>query len=109
MVEFKADENGDYLDGLVGELGDYDQFEINKEKFNVQTTYSEKHYNTSYDINSIPVHVKAKAEKIHKDIINNIGENTNYHIKEERGIGVEGEDDEDEENKYSFVYRPKKA
>lgn len=108
LVEFTADEGGDFLDGLVGDLGDYDQFETNKEKFNVQTTYEETHYTTALDVNQIPFHVKRRAEEIHKELTNNSKMEDNYHLREERGLKIDSTNDPyEEENLYSYVYREK--
>lgn len=92
----------------MGDLGDYDQFETNKEKFNVQTTYHETHYTTALDVNQIPFHVKRRAEEIHKELISNAKMEDNYHLKEERGLKIDSTNDPyEEENLYSYVYREK--
>jgi PAB1-binding protein PBP1 len=44
----------------------WDQFTINKEKFNVDTTYDEKQYTTELNHENIPKQVKVKADKIAK-------------------------------------------
>jgi PAB1-binding protein PBP1 len=54
----------------------WDQFEINKKKFNVGTTYDENKYTTELDKEIIPMKVKQKADKIAKVkliLINNKG------------------------------------
>ncbi len=107
LVEFKADS-----DILFCDLDDndhkWDQFELNKKKFNVETTYHENHYTTELDHNSIPFEVKRKADKIAQVdfIIQEILRTTNtdnIHMKEERGLIAQHEGDEEE--RYSSVYR----
>ena len=83
----------------------WDQFELNKKKFNVESSYDEKHYTTELIHSRIPEKLKMKAEKIVKEIIENTKENDNIHLKEERGIVNQTENDEDEEDKYSSVLR----
>ena len=71
-MEFKVDS-----DILFCDLDDHDhkwdQFELNKQKFNVETTYHENHYTTELDHNSIPLEVKRQADKIAQVEIYNIG------------------------------------
>lgn len=54
----------------TGNLDDNDskwnQFELNKNKFNVKTTYDETKYTTELDKELIPMKVKQKADKIAK-------------------------------------------
>jgi PAB1-binding protein PBP1 len=84
----------------------WDQFELNKKKFNVESSYDEKHYTTELIHSKIPEKLKVKAEKIVKEIIENTKENDNIHLKEERGLVSQTEnDEEDEEDKYSSVLR----
>lgn len=84
----------------------WDQFELNKKKFNVETSYDEKHYTTQLIHSNISENLKIKAEKIVRDIIENTKENDNIHLKEERGI-IDQTENDDEEDKYSSVYRNK--
>jgi PAB1-binding protein PBP1 len=67
----------------------------------VLTTYDELHYTTHLNPDVIPQQIKTKAEKIVKDILE--GDSNNIHIKEERGLIPQTE--EDEEGKYSSVIR----
>lgn len=85
----------------------FDQFELNKEKFNVQTTYSELNYTTALNYNTIPDELKKKAIKIENELTTNT-DNSNRHIKEERGLIELKEENEDEEFNYSSVYRTDK-
>ena len=72
----------------------------------METSYDEKHYTTELIHSKIPEKLKIKAEKIVKDIIENTKENDNVHLREERGlIGQTENDSEDEEDKYSSVLR----
>ena len=83
----------------------WDQFELNKKKFNVETTYDEKHYTTELNYNKIPESLKIKADIIVRDIIENTRESDFLHLKEERGLVSQTEKDDDEEDKYSSVIR----
>ena len=83
----------------------WDQFELNKKKFKVESSYDEKHYTTELIHCRIPEKLKIKAEKIAKDIIENTKEDDNNHLKEERGLISQTENDEDEEDKYCSVLR----
>jgi PAB1-binding protein PBP1 len=88
---------------LDEEHSKWDQFELNKQKFNVATSYDELHYTTHLDHGTIPVQVKIKAEKIVQEILT--GDNIeNLHIREERGLIAQTEEG-DEEEKYSSVIR----
>jgi PAB1-binding protein PBP1 len=106
---FKAESEDLYFGNLDDDMANWNQFEANKQKFNVTTTYTEIQYTTELDYNKIPNQVKEKAEKIAKVIINltkEILENDNVdniHIKEERGLISQA--DGDEEEKYSSVFR----
>ena len=77
---------------------------MNKKKFNVETSYDEKHYTTELIHSRIPDNLKVKAEKIAKDIIDNTKENDSVHLKEERGL-IDQTENGDEEDKYSSVIR----
>ena len=98
---------------LFGSLEDenqnWDQFETNKIKFNVSTSYSEEQYTTELDYNKIPTIVKIKADRIVDVLIYIIKEILhssnidNLHLKEERGLI--NQTDGDEEEKYSSVIR----
>ena len=82
---------------------------LNKEKFNVKSTYCESKYTTQINYDYIPDHVKIKAQKIESELLNsNQGVNSNRHIQEERGL-IKAKDfqdeNEDEEFRYSSVYR----
>jgi len=71
----------------------------------VESSYDENHYTTELIYSKIPEKLKVKAEKIAKEIIENTKENDSVHLKEERGLVRQTEDDEDEEDKYSSVLR----
>jgi PAB1-binding protein PBP1 len=77
LVEFKAD--SEIIFGSLDDIDhNWDQFELNKQKFNVETTYHENHYTTELDYNAIPLQVKHKAEKIAHVIIINSGNTQKY-------------------------------
>lgn len=71
----------------------------------MESSYDEKHYTTELVHSKIPEKLKIKAEKIAKEIIENTKENDNIHLKEERGLVSQTENDEDEEDRYSSVLR----
>ena len=86
----------------------WNQFEVNKQKYNVKSTYDENLYTTSLDKSKLTNEQKIFADKIYNDIYNskNNEENNNIHILEDRGIIQEQEDDNcNEEDKYSYVVR----
>jgi PAB1-binding protein PBP1 len=58
IVEEKLDENS--------KGKDWDQFDANKNKFKIESTYSEERYTTELNENEIPDEVKQNAEKIEK-------------------------------------------
>jgi PAB1-binding protein PBP1 len=47
---------------------DWDQFEQNKNKFNVESSYQEEKYTTKLNLEEIPEELKREAEKIEKVI-----------------------------------------
>jgi PAB1-binding protein PBP1 len=47
-------------------MSQWDQFLLNQDKFNVNTSYEENLYTTSFDLETIPEEVKQKAELIEK-------------------------------------------
>lgn len=82
----------------------WNQFELNKQKYNVTSTYNENNYTTQLDPNMIPQEHKMKTEKIIKEIYSSPAESTNIHVLEDRGL-VAANEDMDEEDKYSSVLR----
>jgi hypothetical protein len=91
----------------VGGLGDdmtgWDQFEVNKRVYGVQTTYSEELYTTSLDRGSDFYKQKeAEAARLASEIEREV--TSNPHLAEERGQKAE-DDGLDEEDKYSSVIR----
>lgn len=96
-------ESGLYLGNLdEGPSINWDQFALNRNKFNVPTSYDENHYTTRLDYNAIPIQIKIKADKIAKELLE-CDKAYNTHIKEERGLI--GQSEGDEEIKYSTVIR----
>eukprot|EP01122_Echinamoeba_exundans_P010903 TRINITY_DN4188_c0_g1_i1.p1 TRINITY_DN4188_c0_g1~~TRINITY_DN4188_c0_g1_i1.p1 ORF type:complete len:773 (+),score=118.78 TRINITY_DN4188_c0_g1_i1:23-2341(+) len=93
----------------VGGLGDdssiagWDQFEVNKREYGVQTTYNEELYTTSLDRGSEFYKQKeAEAARLAAEIEREV--TSNPHLAEERGQKAE-DDGLDEEDKYSSVIR----
>jgi PAB1-binding protein PBP1 len=87
---------------------EWNQFELNKEKFNVDTTYDENKYTTDLNRNEITEERVREVENIEK-VKKNIyfksilrDRSKNRHINEERGLFAE---EVDEESKYSSVIR----
>lgn len=106
LVQFILKENEKLYQGNLDDDSNakWNQFELNKQKYNVSTTYNENNYTTTLDTNLIPQEHKKKTEKIMNDIlsVSNTKE-TNVHLLEERGM-ITG-NDMDEEEKYSSVIR----
>ena len=88
--------------GNLDDNENWDQFELNKNKFNVNSTYDEKHYTTEIDYQNLSENVKKKAEVLEKEIKSNV-QTKNTHLLEERGIIDQS--DGNEEDKYSSVIR----
>ncbi len=83
---------------------DWDQFEVNKQLYGVDTTYSEEFYTTKLDKSSHLYKEKYyEASRIASEIEGKPTHATNIHILEERGVKIEAEYDEEE--KYSSVIR----
>ena len=100
LVKYEVNENDKNIftyKGLEDDLNDkdndakWDQFEINKKKYNVVSTYDENLYTTKLDKSKITKEQNDYAEKIH--------------ILEDRGIIDEKDGDFDEEDKYSSVIK----
>jgi len=79
----------------------WNQFEENEKLYKVNSTYTEKQYNTEIDLQKVPEQLKKAAEQIEKELKMNKTKST--HINEERGI--EAKEDETEEARYSSVVR----
>lgn len=85
--------------GLKGSIGKWDQFEANKELFNVNASFDENLYTTKLDKSQIDAGKIAEAERLAREIENT--PSSNIHIREERGHA--DETDYDEEDRYSGV------
>ena len=83
----------------------WDQFEINKKKYNVISTYDENLYTTVLDKNKISKELNDFADKIYNEIKNSNKDETNIHILEDRGVIDEKDGDYNEEEKYSSVVK----
>lgn len=90
-------------DEAVASHKPWNQFEVNEKKFGVKTTYDEHEYTTKID-RSRPdyLDVAAKADQLAAEI--QAGESSNPHMREERGREL-GEEDGDEEDRFSGVQR----
>jgi len=78
----------------------WDQFQINREKFGVETTWDERLYTT--EINpEVRKKLFSEADRLAKEIEYGTKGNSNVHLLEERGQ----ENDLDEEDRYGAVLR----
>jgi len=84
---------------ITGSIGQWDQFQANKELFNVNASFDENLYTTQLDKSQIDKKKMKEAERIAKEIENTMTKN--IHLAEERGFKVET--DFDEEDLYSGV------
>lgn len=84
----------------------FDQFAINKKKFQIESEFNENEYSTFLDINSVPFEVRKKAKRLEEEIKNSILPINSRHVKEERGE-LDLLDNENEELAYSSVVRTK--
>jgi hypothetical protein len=114
LVKYEVNENDKNIftyKGLEDDLNDkdndanWDQFEINKKKYNVVSTYDENLYTTKLDKSKITKEQNDYAEKIYNEIKNSSYNEKNIHILEDRGIIDEKDGDFDEEDKYSSVIK----
>ena len=113
LVKYEVNENEKNIftyKGLEDDLNDkndakWDQFEINKKKYNVVSTYDENLYTTKLDKSKITKEQNDYAEKIYNEIKNSSYNEKNIHILEDRGIIDEKDGDFDEEDKYSSVVK----
>jgi len=114
LVKYEVNENEKNIftyKGLEDDLNDkdndakWDQFEINKKKYNVVSTYDENLYTTKLDKSKITKEQNDYAEKIYNEIKNSSYNEKNVHILEDRGIIDEKDGDFDEEDKYSSVIK----
>jgi hypothetical protein len=116
LVKYEVNENDKNIftyKGLEDDLNDkdndtkWDQFEYNKKKYNVVSTYDENLYTTKLDKSKITKEQNDYAEKIYNEIKNSSYNEKNIHILEDRGIIDEKDGDFDEEDKYSSVIKNK--
>ena len=114
LVKYQVDEKDKTIYNnlsLEDEINDnknnekWDQFEVNKKKYNVVSTYDENLYTTVLDKNKISKELNDYADKIINEIKNSSINEKNIHILEDRGIIDEKDGDIDEEEKYSYVIR----
>ena len=114
LVKYEVNENDKNIftyKGLEDDLNDkdndtkWDQFEYNKKKYNVVSTYDENLYTTKLDKSKITKEQNDYAEKIYNEIKNSSYNEKNIHILEDRGIIDEKDGDFDEEDKYSSVIK----
>jgi hypothetical protein len=90
------------LGGLEGAHEDWDQFAVNRQKFDVKSTWDENIYTTPLNVSDPNYKEKAAAAaKLAREIEGKAS--SNAHIAEERGFDVD--QDLDEEARYSEVAR----
>ena len=106
LVAFKLGENEQLYQGNLEEESNvkWNQFELNKQKYNVTSTYNENNYTTQLDPNMIPQEHKIKTEKIIKEIYSAPAESTKNQVLEDRGL-VDAKEEREKEDKYSSVFR----
>ncbi|XBW37071.1 hypothetical protein QEN19_002648 [Hanseniaspora menglaensis] len=94
------------LEDLSVSAKPFDQFEINKQKFNIDSNYDETFYNLKIDKGSENYSANLKkAEELERMMLSDSSMNRksgNQHLDEERGI-VSLKEDDDDESKYSGV------
>jgi hypothetical protein len=86
--------------------GKWDQFAVNKAKFNVQDTYDPSLYTSKLDMQTFTPEQIAAAEALAASIEAGAMDNgaaSNPHVAEERGLSVAAHEGMDEEAKYSQV------
>jgi len=89
--------------GLGGNIGEWDQFQANKELFNVRADFDENLYTTELDKSTIDASKIQRAERLAREIEKTTS--GNIHIAEERNQVTA--DDYDEEDRYSGVLNQK--
>ena len=115
LVKFQINENDNIskfaFQSLEDDMNDknkkenWDQFEVNKRKYNVISTYDENLYTTILDKNKVSKELNDFADKIYNEIKNSSKDEKNIHILEDRGVIDEKDGDYDEEEKYSSVIK----
>lgn len=107
--EYNDNEGGDPdLHGTLEDLGrskgsKFNQFEVNKSRFGVVSTYDNDLYTTKLEKDEFYMENEAIAAQIEKEIESQPVKNK--HIEEERGLLKNQNPDENEEFKFSSVYR----
>ena len=91
----------DLISGPSGVGSGWDQFEVNRAKFGVKSTYDENLYTKRIDFSSMTAEQIARAERIAREI--ECTSSSNIHLQEERGQALEQE--LDEEDRFSGVAR----
>jgi len=79
-----------------GEVGHWDQFKENQERYGVQTTYREEIYTTMLDKQAIPQEQRERADRIAREIMSG-------QMNSEIEGKLEGDDDGREEGRFSDV------
>jgi PAB1-binding protein PBP1 len=75
-------------------VGGWDQFKANEQRFGLKSDYDENLYTTQIDRkNPLYAMREREAERIARDIESQTS--TNAHIREERGIMDDGDDEEE--------------
>ena len=95
--------------GNLDDNENWDQFELNKNKFNVNSTYDERHYTREINYGLLSDKILKNAEIVEKlsifliEEIKSIIDSSNLHLLEERALIDQS--DGNEEDKYSSVIR----
>ena len=89
--------------GLTGLSGNWDQFAQNQARFGVKSSYNEELYTTKLSNQKFTKAQREEAARLAAEIESKPA--TSAHVAEERGQQEEGDDDMDEEDKFSTVIR----
>lgn len=102
-VDLDSELHGSLEDYSRSKGGKFNQFEVNKSKFGVVSTYDNDLYTTKLDKDEFYKKHEAIANEIEKEIVNQ--PTKNKHMEEERGILADADPEENEEFKFSGVYK----
>lgn len=89
-------------------IDQFDQFAVNKQKFNIGSHFDENEYSTYLNALAEPEDRRLRAERIEAEILGSTTAVTSRHMKEERGQ-LELRDNDNEEALYSAVVRSNKG
>ena len=89
---------------LDANAGEWDQFKANEQRFGIRSDYDETIYTTAIDRSNPLYNLRAQeAARIAREIESSAA--TNSHVREERGLEDDGDEDEEEKLVGSFPAR----